>query len=437
MYRLVASLTKNLLLLTRDRGGLLVLFLMPAVLVLVVTLVQNNVLEATSGSGLKILLADEDQGSIGRAIRERFAREETFQLVERLDGAPLSMSKVREEVASGRAPFGILIAAGSSDAFIAASRGLAGEALGGDGTSEEVSAAPLEFLYDPTVQQLFRVAVVNALQLALFDLEAQQKSRDLSGRLNAVIMLRGGAFTPGAGIDQKALQDAIGTPLLALESAAAFAGDVPAIPNAVQQNVPAWSLFGMFFIVVPLSGIIIRERQDGTLLRLLTQPGTYCGLLLGKILAFAMVCMIQFSLMLLVGMTLLPWLGTPRLELAGHLGPAYLMALCAALAACGYGLLLGTLARTYEQGSMFGSVSVVIAAALGGVMVPVFAMPRFMQTLSQVSPLNWGLNGFHALFVRGGSWLEAAPWMLALLAFAGVTSGLAWLLFQVRRQVGN
>mgnify|MGYP002397384718 CR=1 FL=1 len=437
MLRLWASLYKNLLLLTRDRAGLLVLFLMPSVLVLVVTLVQNNVLEATGGSGLKVLLADEDRGAIGEAIRDRFARESTFQLIDKRGGAPLSISEVRQEVARGKTPFGILITQGSSDAFSTASKDLASRALSGETSKDTPAAAELEFVYDPTIQQLFRVAVTNAVQLALFDLEAKQKSRDLAGRMNAIIMLRGGAFSPGSGLNQKALQEALATPLLPLASDAAFAGEVPAMPNAVQQNVPAWSLFGMFFIVVPLSGIVIRERQDGTLLRLLTQPGTYGGLLFGKVLAFTAVCMVQFTLMLIVGTTILPWLGTPSLELGGHLGPAYAMAMCAAFAACGYGLLLGTLARTYEQGSMFGSVSVVIAAALGGVMVPVFVMPRFMQTLSQVSPLNWGLNGFYALFVRGGSWAEAAPWMLALLAFALTTSGLAWLLFQTRRQVGK
>jgi len=437
MRRLWASLCKNLLLLTRDRAGLLVLFLMPSVLVLVVTLVQNNVLEATSGSGLKVLLADEDGGSIGSAVREHFAQAETFRLIDAYDGRSLTIDQVRHAVARGEAPFGILVPPGSSDAFSGASRELAATALSGAAPESPAPRPHLELLYDPTVQQLFRSAVTGAVQLSLYELEARQKSRDLAGRLNAVMLLRGGAMMPGGGVNQSALQEAIGTPLLPLESAAAFDGEVPPMPNAVQQNVPAWSLFGMFFIVVPLSGIIIRERHDGTLLRLLTQPGTYGGLLFGMVLAFTLVCLVQFSLMLLVGTTVLPWLGTPRLELGGQLGPAYAMALCAAFAACGYGLLLGTLSRTYEQGSMFGSVSVVIAAALGGVMVPVFVMPRLMQTLSQFSPLNWGLNGFYALFVRGGGWLEAAPWMLALLTFALLTSGLAWFLFQVRRQVGK
>ena len=50
--------------------------------------------------------------------------------------------------------------------------------------------------------------------------------------------------------------------------------------------------------------------------------------------------------------------------------------MAASLAATGYGLMVGTLAKTYEQASMFGAVSIVIAAALGGIMVPTYVMPH-------------------------------------------------------------
>ena len=39
-------------------------------------------------------------------------------------------------------------------------------------------------------------------------------------------------------------------------------------PSSVQQNVPAWLIFGMFFVVMPMSALFIVERRDGTLARL-------------------------------------------------------------------------------------------------------------------------------------------------------------------------
>jgi len=108
--------------------------------------------------------------------------------------------------------------------------------------------------------------------------------------------------------------------------------------------------------------------------------------------------------------------------------------LSVALAAAAFGILLGVVTRTYEQASMIAAISVVVAAAIGGVMVPVFAMPRLMRTISQISPLSWGLNALLDLFARGGSlatvWQEAA----LLLGFALVMLLSAWVIWQRKRR---
>ena len=162
---------------------------------------------------------------------------------------------------------------------------------------------------------------------------------------------------------------------MAVKENAAQLGKQAKTPNTVQQNIPAWTLFGMFFIVVPLGGSLIRERQSGMLVRLLTMPMSCLTILTGKIVAYVLICMAQFGLIMAVGKFLLPLLGTPVLETGSSPIALIVIALSAAVAACGYGILLGTMARTYEQASAFGAVSVVIAAAIGGIMVPVFVMP--------------------------------------------------------------
>jgi len=100
-----------------------------------------------------------------------------------------------------------------------------------------------------------------------------------------------------------------------------------------------------------------------------------------------------------------------------------------ALAACGYGLMLGTLARTLEQATMFGAVSVVCAAALGGIMVPVYVMPPVMQTISTFSPLAWGLNALVEIAVREGTLGSVRHELLYLAALFVVTMAIAWARF--------
>ena len=95
-----------------------------------------------------------------------------------------------------------------------------------------------------------------------------------------------------------------------------------------------------------------------------------------------------------------------------------MVVLAASLAATCYGIMLGTISRTYEQASMFGSISVVAASAIGGVMVPVYAMPEIMQKISVISPLGWGLNAFLDIFVRGGDVAAVTAELSLLLLFA-------------------
>ena len=124
-------------------------------------------------------------------------------------------------------------------------------------------------------------------------------------------------------------------PLLSLEEAAA-AGLARTTPTSVQQNVPAWTLFGVFFIVLPLAGSLIKERRDGTLLRLLSMPVPYLTLIVGKIVAFVLVCLVQIIVIYCIGRFLLPLLGTPSLEIGSQLPAIVIVALSAVLAATGY-----------------------------------------------------------------------------------------------------
>lgn len=106
-----------------------------------------------------------------------------------------------------------------------------------------------------------------------------------------------------------------------------------------------------------------------------------------------------------------------------------------ALAATGYGIMVGTLAGSHEQASMFGAVSIVIAAALGGIMIPAYVMPRYMQTISTFSPLAWGLTAFQDVFVRGGTICTIGPGASALSGFFVVTITVAWLSLHRQRSM--
>jgi ABC-2 type transport system permease protein len=106
-----------------------------------------------------------------------------------------------------------------------------------------------------------------------------------------------------------------------------------------------------------------------------------------------------------------------------------LVGLCIALAATGYGLMLGTILKSYEQAAVFGPISIVIAAALGGIMIPVVLMPGFMQPISIISPLRWGHEAFIDIFVRGADVNTLLPNITRLLVFFAGTLLIALFFF--------
>ena len=171
--------------------------------------------------------------------------------------------------------------------------------------------------------------------------------------------------------------------------------------------------------------IWLKKKSQGTFVRLRTNPVSYATILGGKTLVYLAVCIIQFILMLVIGVYLFPTIGLPTLDISGRLPLLLIVTIFAGLAAIGLGLLLGTIAKTQEQSAPFGATFVVILAALGGVWVPVFIMPKFMQALSNISPMNWGLNAFYDVFLRNSGLQEIIPEITLLFLFFIITTLIA------------
>lgn len=124
--------------------------------------------------------------------------------------------------------------------------------------------------------------------------------------------------------------------------------------------------------------------------------------------------------MLLVGLYIFPLMGLPSLVVKGKITLLAVMAAASGLSAIALGVLLGTLAKTQEQAAPLGATITVILAAIGGVWIPVFAMPHTMQTIAKISPMNWGLQGFYDILLRDSGCSAIAPEIGLLLAFSAI-----------------
>ncbi len=428
MYKLASTIRKELIILLRDRAGLLLLFLMPSILVVIICLVQENVLKNLGETKLKVLLVNEDTHEIGRKIASGLKETGTLSVITRQGHGKADMEEAIETVKKGKYQVLVHIPKEFLEKLQKEKETLTLSTYRDEPTNK--NAPPLITVYfDPAVRGNFRSLLIYGLRETVLSYEMEEKSEIIARQVTARLEEYLPPVYPLESLSREISLEIskIGKrPLISIEEKTALDNSQNRMPTSTQHNVPAWALFGMFFVVVPMASTLLNERRQATLARLFTMPVSPLTILAGKIAAYFIVCISQFLLILLIGIFVLPALGTPELSLGPHPAALFLMVAASALAATGYGVMLGTISQTYEQASMFGPISIVIAAALGGIMVPSYAMPEAMQKISAFSPLSWGLNGFLELFVRNGGLYDILPNLELLLSFFAVTTAVAW-----------
>ncbi|OXG03389.1 ABC-2 type transport system permease protein [Flavobacterium araucananum] len=422
------SVIKEFLLLKRDLGGLIILFIMPLVLVITVTLIQDSTFKTISDNKIPILLVDNDNGSVSKTVFDNLEKSNLFSVITQIDNKPITEEVAKEAVYKGKFQLAIIIPKNLSVDLQSKIDQNVTNIVSKMGLTETDSTAQAEkpkvikekevkLYFDPAVQMSFKNAVMNSIDKMISQIETKSIYTTFQNQL-------------GEGnieFEQK--------------SFITFKEIIPKInnkevrPNSVQHNVPAWTLFAIFFIVIPLSINIVKEKSQGTFVRLLTNPVSNLVVIMGKTITYSAICMIQFYMMVAVAVFLFPHIGLPSLNIEGHLFLMSIVALFSGFAAIGFGILLGTVASTQEQSAPFGATSVLILAAVGGVWVPVFAMPTLMQYIAKSSPMNWGLEAFYDVLLRNVSFLEIIPKISLLFLFFIITTSIALFYDKKKRTV--
>jgi ABC-2 type transport system permease protein len=116
-------------------------------------------------------------------------------------------------------------------------------------------------------------------------------------------------------------------------------------------------------------------------------------------------------------MFVFPYLGLPELKMPTNILALIVISVLSAYAAISYSLLIGVYAKTQDQAGGFGAISIIIFAAIGGIWVPSFIMPEYMQNIGMISPLHWCIEGYYSLFLKNGEWNELTGTFIYLLLF--------------------
>lgn len=401
LYKLWRSFIKEIQLLKRDSGGIVIIFLMPLLLIITITLIQDSTFKNLEGSKIPIIFIDNDHSEVSKVIKKELETSKTFELI-----TDYNEKSAEKAVFTGDYQLAIVIPENltkdlnsnidSKVQTVVSSFGLESDSAATK--TDPSKAKDIHLYFDPATNAGFKNSVMNAINKMVFEIENKKI--------------------------YKAFQDQLGTTedlenksLISFKEITPNKGKEEVMPNSVQHNVPAWALFAIFFIVVPLSINLVKEKSQGTSVRIRTSPTPYYIHILGKTLTYLIICVIQFLLMVAVGIWIFPLMDLPQFDVTGKMFHLLIVTLFAGLAAIGFGVLIGTVSDTQEQSAPFGATSVVVLAAIGGIWVPVFLMPEFMQKIAQFSPMNWGLNAYYDIILRNSGIGEIAKELIFLFLF--------------------
>ena len=421
LYKLWNAFIKEILLLWRDPGGIVIIFVMPLMLIITITLIQDSTFKNFEDTKIPIILVDNDKGEISKNVVQNIKDSKSFEIVNK----NFDENAAKKSVFNGEFQLAIIIPKNISkdlNANINYKVENVVNSLSYAPESETTTSEPtiksreINLYFDPATNQSFKSSVKNTIDKMIFKIENQKIYSAFQEQLG----------TESESIDQT--------------NFITFKEITPnqkkeALPSSVQHNVPAWALFAIFLITIPLSINLVKEKGQGTMLRILSSPTPYFVHILGKTITYLFICLIQFLTMIAVGIYIFPLIGLTQFEIGNQLPLMLFLTIFAGLAAIGLGILIGTIAETQEQSAPFSATFVVILAAIGGIWVPVFMMPNFMQTISQFSPMNWGLSAYYDLILRNASLLEILPKCGLLFLFYLVTVFAALLFYRKKNEV--
>lgn len=397
--RFFALIQKEFLVLSKDWHGLMVLFLMPTAFILIMSMAMENTFGDNKSTAISYVVLNQSNDKLLPGLISKLKSIPGYHFV----STPVNsqISDINTAIVRGDYQLAVIIPVDFHQRLITTTQ-----------ADQATVPSAVNLLLAPSVktytQQIFKASLAAIL--------LQQK---MDWLLNNNPDPNAPRAIPQSTLDQF---DRIN---IAEEYIYSEANASNIIPNAVQQNVPAWLVFAMFFVVIPLSTVFLIEKQQGTLLRLRVMNISAIQILMGKFVPYFCVNQIQMIVMIGIGTTIVPLLGGQQLNTPHSITGLIIISSACSFAAIGFALLVATIVKTTMQATTIGGVVNILFGALGGIMVPKFIMPDTMQTLTNISPMSWGLEGFLDLFLRQESWQSVLPESLYLAIFGTLCLGAA------------
>jgi ABC-2 type transport system permease protein len=164
--------------------------------------------------------------------------------------------------------------------------------------------------------------------------------------------------------------------------------------NAYAVSFPQGIAWGLIGVAAGFGISLVTERTRGTLVRLQSAPISRMTILAGKALACIISTVCITAALLVVGRFIF------GLQLSSVQITAFAV-ISSAIAFAGIMMLLSVLGKTEQSAGGIGWAVLLVMAMLGGGMIPLFVLPSWMRTVSNISPIKWCI-----LAMEGAIWRQ-------------------------------
>lgn len=399
----LAAAWKDLQVILKDRGLLVVIIVLPSVFSLLLGVVNQRMAnQGEGGLSLPVAVVNEDGGLYGQQIVAILEDVEVLEI-----DTPVSAEAARQQVLDSKVLAAILIPAG---------------------LSERVNAyepSTIEVVIDPTQEQ-FASVITGILNEVVTPVAVQG---ELAYGIRTIL-----AESPGFAQADEGSRQALAAQSLAVQMAQVQkmrsepwvqvkaetqqGEDVVLVPdNLFALITPSFTVLFAFFIVGTMAAELLREKREGSLRRLMAAPLPRWSIIAGKMLAYVGLVILQ--VLLIFGAANLFF----EMPLGNSLAGLLLVTVAMGLAATGLGMLIAALSKTDRQADSIGLVLGFVLGGLGGCFiidspVPLYKAGGTIEMISRLTPQAQALMGYDRLLNGGGDVAAVLPNVLALLGLA-------------------
>jgi len=191
-----------------------------------------------------------------------------------------------------------------------------------------------------------------------------------------------------------------------------------ATPDLSQSTIPGFTVLFVFLAAQTTASSIYEEKKIGSFRRLVAAPLSKAQLLAGKILPNFLIGLVQIVVIFIFGSLGMRLLGLSPLPIEKAPLGTILIAVSLALCSSAFGIAIAALARTENQISGLSTLSIWGMGLLGGSLVPLFVLERFLGPVPMIVPHYWANRAFDDLLIRGLGLGDIALDLAVLLGFS-------------------